>query len=197
MEQLRDASILVCGAGALGANLVESLARMGCDALAVIDFDRVEERNLSTQPYGRRDVGASKVRMLANDVYRAVGTDLEAIDDELAGDNVDELLSGYDWLVDCFDNSESRGLVTRWCRRTDTPGLHVGVADGYGECVWNGDYEVPSEARDDVCDYPLTRSLVLVMVGIACEILVDAIVEDRRRHASLTLGDLELHTLPN
>ena len=51
MTRLGEFSVTVCGAGALGANIVESLARMGFNRLRVIDRDRIEERNLSTQPY--------------------------------------------------------------------------------------------------------------------------------------------------
>lgn len=193
MEALRDASIIICGAGALGANLTESLARMGCASLTVIDFDRIEERNLSTQPYGRRDVGALKSRMLTDDLYRDLGLEVTSLEEELTERNVDELLDTEAWIVDCFDNSQSRRIVTEWSEHTQTPCLHVGIADGYGECVWNEDYEVPSEARDDICDYPLARSLVLMTVGMACEVLVDRIVHGRRRDVSMTLDDLEIH----
>src|SRR5947209_2622287 len=78
MARLSEFAVTVCGAGALGANIMESLARSGFGRLAVIDRDRVEERNLSTQPYHRSDVGAAKAKMLANSLYRAVGAAVEA-----------------------------------------------------------------------------------------------------------------------
>jgi tRNA A37 threonylcarbamoyladenosine dehydratase len=48
MAQLKDFPVSVCGAGALGANIIENLARSGAGSLVVIDRDRIEERNLST-----------------------------------------------------------------------------------------------------------------------------------------------------
>src|SRR5215210_4253538 len=78
MRRLRDLPVTVCGAGALGANIAESLVRTGFGRLKVIDRDRVEERNLSTQPYYRSDVGAFKAKILANMLYRAVGVMPEA-----------------------------------------------------------------------------------------------------------------------
>ena len=48
-----DRLITICGAGTLGGNLVETLARMGFSRLILIDKDKVEMRNLSTQPYSR------------------------------------------------------------------------------------------------------------------------------------------------
>ena len=58
MTKLREFPVTVCGAGALGAYITESLARSGFTKLRVIDRDRIEERNLSTQPYYRSDKGA-------------------------------------------------------------------------------------------------------------------------------------------
>ena len=44
MAQLKDFTVTVCGAGALGANITEDLARSGFGKLVVIDRDRIEER---------------------------------------------------------------------------------------------------------------------------------------------------------
>lgn len=78
MARIRELPVTVCGAGALGANITESLARSGFGRLRVIDRDRVEERNLSTQPYYRSDVGAQKAKLVANTLYRALGITVEA-----------------------------------------------------------------------------------------------------------------------
>src|SRR5947207_11344886 len=92
MRRLRDCKVTVCGAGAPGANIVESLARQGFAELRVIDRDRIEERNLSTQPYFLSDVGAFKVKILANSLYRALGVKVDARMDELTTTNAAKLL---------------------------------------------------------------------------------------------------------
>src|SRR5215472_8603069 len=89
----RDAHITICGAGALGGNVAETLARMGFAHLVVIDRDRVEMRNLSTQPYGMVEIGAPKARALANALYRAVRTHVEPMVVELDAENVRTLLA--------------------------------------------------------------------------------------------------------
>src|SRR5262245_64276913 len=89
-----DHQITICGAGALGANLAETLARMGLRRLRVIDRDRVEAHNLSTQPWVQQDIGGQKARVLANALYRAVGARVEAQATALTTDNVRRLLSG-------------------------------------------------------------------------------------------------------
>src|SRR5918998_6691734 len=87
MRRVREQPVTVCGAGALGANLVESLARTGFARLRVIDRDRVEERNLSTQPYYRSDVGAQKAKILSNSLYRALSVNVESRAEELTHRN--------------------------------------------------------------------------------------------------------------
>ncbi len=74
----------MCGAGALGANLAEGLARQRFARLTVIDRDQVEEgRNLSTQPYFRTDIGAFKAKILANTLYQALGLAVTAKPEEV------------------------------------------------------------------------------------------------------------------
>src|SRR5215469_17564407 len=79
--------ITICGAGTLGGNLAETLARMGFTRLRLIDKDRVEMRNLSVQPYSRAEIGAPKARALANMLYRAVQARLEPVVVELTTEN--------------------------------------------------------------------------------------------------------------
>ena len=93
MSLIKNFPVTVCGAGALGANITESLARSGFCHLKVIDRDRIEERNLSTQPYYRSDIGAFKAKILANNLYRALGVSIDAHSKELTPANADRLLA--------------------------------------------------------------------------------------------------------
>ena len=88
-----DRLVTICGAGALGANLAETLARMGLRHLRVIDHDRIEAHNLSTQPWVQQDVGGLKARVLANMLYRAIGARVEAQSTTLITNNAGALLS--------------------------------------------------------------------------------------------------------
>jgi molybdopterin/thiamine biosynthesis adenylyltransferase len=192
MRRLRDARVTVCGAGALGANIVESLARAGMKRLKVIDRDRVEERNLSTQPYQLDDVGAQKARALSYFVYRAVGVEVEPVAMELGERNVAKLLKDSDLVVDAFDNSVARATVYAHCREQGIPCLHAGLADGYAEVLWNDVYRVPTAAQDDICDYPLARNLVTLTVAVACESAIRGVLTGVRDSWTVTLGDLAI-----
>ncbi len=195
MAKLRDYSITICGAGALGANITENLARSGCERLQVIDGDRVEERNLSTQPYYLCDIGALKAKILANNLYRAIGTKIDAKTQKLTSTNVNQLLKQSQLLVDAFDNSSARQLLKDYACQSSIPCLHVGLYADYAEVIWNDAYRVPSNANDDVCDYPLARNLVMLTVAVACEAIVSFITNKQQRHFTITLKDLTVEPL--
>ncbi len=192
MARIGELSVCVCGAGALGANLSESLARQGFRHLRVIDRDRVEPENLCTQPWQRQDVGTPKARLLANLLFRAVGVEIDAKVKELGAGNAAKLIRGADLVVDCFDNSVARGLVGEAARANGQACLHVGLAADYAEVIWDEIYRVPSASQDDVCDYPLARNLVQLAVASACEVIIGFLRDEARRSYTLTLGDLAI-----
>ncbi|XGW00742.1 MAG: ThiF family adenylyltransferase (plasmid) [Leptolyngbya sp. BL-A-14] len=195
MAKLKELPVTICGAGALGANLAENLIRAGFGKLKVIDRDRIEERNLSTQPYYRSDVGAFKARILANNLYRAIGTKVEAETKALTATNVAQLIKGSGLIVDVFNNSTSRHVVKDYADRTRTPCLHAGLSADYAEVIWNEVYRVPSDVNDDVCDYPLARNLVMLTVAVACEAIVSFVAIGEQRHFTITLKDLSVQFL--
>lgn len=190
LRRIREELVTVCGAGALGANITESLARAGFQRLRVIDRDRVEERNLSTQPFYRSDIGAQKARILSHTIYRALGINVEARTEELTGRNARKLLEGL--VIDAFDNSASRQDVKTACEEAGLACLHAGLAGGYAEVIWNERYRVPSAAQDDICDYPLARNLVTLTIAVACEAIIEYFVSGARRSFTITLEDFAI-----
>src|SRR5262249_1866607 len=82
---LAKVRVTLCGAGALGSHLADNLVRQGFGPLRVIDRDRVEEHNVSTQLYGVSDAGAWKVEVLRNRLFRAANVEIEAVARELTG----------------------------------------------------------------------------------------------------------------
>ncbi|MDZ8078771.1 MAG: ThiF family adenylyltransferase [Nostoc sp. DcaGUA01] len=195
MAKLKNYPVTICGAGALGANIAENLARSGFEKLMVIDRDRIDERNLSTQPYYRSDVGAFKAKILANNLYRAIGTKVDAKTKELTSANVNQLLQASQLIIDVFDNSVARQIVKDYADKFSIPCLHTGLAADYAEVIWNDVYRVPSEVNDDVCDYPLARNLVILTVAVACEAIVSFIATAEQRNFTITLKDLTVQSL--
>lgn len=136
--------ITLCGAGALGANLAETLARMGLQRLRVIDQDRIEAHNLSTQPWQQQDIGAPKTRILANMLYRTAGTRIEAQHITLNEDNATLLLQGSAVVIDAFDNRPARAAVAAATAASGVPCLHIalGGRGDYGCGLWDDAYRI-------------------------------------------------------
>lgn len=196
LQRLEQVRLIVCGAGAVGSNLVDNLTRQGVRQLTVIDFDRVETHNIGTQSYSEADIGAFKVEALQAEVFRAVGVELAAVRQRLTERNVARLLNGADLVIDGFDNHAARALVTEHCRAADIPCLHVGLNADYAEVIWNEGYRVPQDvvgAGADVCDYPLARNLIQFAVAIASEAVIRFIITGEWVNYSFTLGDLQIN----
>lgn len=187
--------VAVCGAGALGSHLADNLARQGVARLRVIDHDRVEEHNVSTQLYGQSEVGVWKVEALRNRLFRAVGVEIDPVRKELTAQNAGPLLKDHDLVLDAFDNSASRAAVQQQCRAQEIPCLHVGLYADYGEVVWDERYRVPSGVGGDVCDYPLARNLVVLTVAVASETVLRFALDGARVDSSITLADFAVRTL--
>ena len=179
----------------MGANLAENLVRAGFGKLKLIDRDRIEERNLSTQPYYRSDVGAFKAKLLANNLYREIETKVESETKELTVVNAAQLLKESRLIVDVFNNSAACQAVKDYADHTETTCFHAGLSEDYAEVIWNDVYRVPSDVNDGICDYPLARNLVMLTVSVACEAIVSFVATGEQRHFTITLKDLSIQSL--
>jgi molybdopterin/thiamine biosynthesis adenylyltransferase len=195
VQRLGSVPITLCGAGALGSLLADNLARQGFRLAKVIDRDRIEEHNVGTQLYGESEIGAWKVEVLRNRLFRAVGVEIEGVVKELTGRNAASLLKGSGLVIDTFDNSASRQLVQDHCRSIPLHCLHVGLFADYAEVVWDENYRVPRDVEGDVCEYPLARNLVLLAVAVASESLCRFILDGSQEAWSITLRDLAIRPL--
>lgn len=195
MGRFEAERITVCGAGALGANLCENLARQGFKMIRVIDRDKVEQHNLSTQPYGERDVGTPKVRALHNRIFRDLKVEIGTRALDLSAGNVEVLLWTRNALVvDCFDNHASRLLVASFCQENSVDCVHLGMSgDGYSEVIWNERYRVPEDANGgNICDYPLARNLVMITVAVATEQIIKFVSDGVKENSTFTLRDFNI-----
>lgn len=189
VAKLAEPLVTICGAGALGSHLADNLARQGFRKLRVIDRDRVEEHNVSTQLYGAADVGAWKVEVLRNRLFRTTEIEIDAVTKELSERTARSLLKKSDIVVDTFDNAASRCLVQEQCRDAKLECLHVGLYADYCEAIWDEHYRVPNDVEGDVCEYPLARNLVLFAVALSSELLVRYVLKGKKQGYSGTLAD--------
>lgn len=197
-KKMRTAKICVCGAGALGSNLVNNLTRQGFEKVSVIDMDRVEKHNIATQAYSMRDVGQKKAKALKGLVFNNTGRVITAVDKELRKNNADKLLRGHDVVVDVFDNWKSRSIVKETSADLLTPVIHAGMSDdGFAEVKWGNYYNIPTKQveQEDVCDYPLAANLVHMTVAVLEEAIVQYVADEKFLNREITLKDLKIHSI--
>jgi adenylyltransferase/sulfurtransferase len=112
-KRLKNAKVLVVGAGGLGSPALLYLAAAGVGTLGIVDFDTVDESNLQRQIiHGVADVGKSKAES-ARDSIAQVNPYVNVIlhQERLDSSNVMEIFEPYDLIVDGTDNFATRYLV--------------------------------------------------------------------------------------
>lgn len=128
-KRLLDGSVVVVGAGGLGSPVVQYLAAAGVGRLAIVDDDVVERSNLQRQiVHGDDDVGRPKVESAADYVARLnPDVDVETRETRVTSDTVDDLLAGYDVVVDASDNFATRYLINDYCVFEGVPLSHGAI----------------------------------------------------------------------
>lgn len=128
-KALLDAEVLVLGAGGLGAPIIQYLAAAGVGTIGIADDDEVELSNLQRQViHGNDDVGRKKVDSAA-DFVAQLNPDIDVRKHEMrvTADNIEELISGYDFVVDGTDNFATRYLVNDACTLAGVPFSHGSI----------------------------------------------------------------------
>jgi molybdopterin/thiamine biosynthesis adenylyltransferase len=130
--------VVFCGVGALGSTGVV-LCRNLPVQMALVDFDRVESKNLLAQAYVKQSLGKNKAEALKLQLFNFWGVKAEAFGVRLTGENADALLAGAGLVVDAFDNAASRAALSTWARAQGTPLVHAAVSgDGtFGIVRWD------------------------------------------------------------
>ena len=116
-NRLKDAKVLVVGAGGLGAPLLYYLAAAGVGTIGIIDHDRVSLSNLQRQIiHQTARVGMPKTAS-ARETIQGLNPHVHVIehDHRITVDNALEIISGYDLVADGCDNFPTRFLVSDAC----------------------------------------------------------------------------------
>ena len=130
-ERIAAAKILVVGAGALGNEVLKNLALLGLGHVYLIDFDEIQESNLSRSVLFRAShAGQSKATVAARmatelnpdcQIYPQLGNVLTDVGLGLVRD--------IDLVICCVDNREARLWINRMCWKTGTPWIDGGIQE--------------------------------------------------------------------
>lgn len=133
--------IVFCGVGALGSTAAMLCRSLGAE-LVFIDFDRVETKNLAAQAFVKQSLGKNKAEALKLQLQNFYGVKCEAFGVRIESTNVEVLCQSADLLVDCFDNAQSRKLLSEYARRAQKKLVHAALAaDGsFGLVRWDENF---------------------------------------------------------
>lgn len=134
-EKLRNARILIAGAGGLGSAIATYLAAAGVGYIRIVDEDTVEDSNLNRQIlYREQDIGTSKV-IVAERTIHAISRDtqVDAICRHIDKTTVCELVQGMDLILDGMDNFPGRYVLNKAGQDEKIPFIHGAVHGFYGQ----------------------------------------------------------------
>lgn len=128
-QKLLDAKVLLLGAGGLGSPAAIYLAAAGVGTIGIVDMDVVDESNLQRQILHNMDrVGERKVDS-AKKTLAAMNHDINIVtyDARLGADNIEQIIGGYDVIVDGADNFPSRYLLNDASVKAGIPVVHGSI----------------------------------------------------------------------
>lgn len=138
-QRLRAARVLLCGCGALGTVLADTLVRAGVGLLRIVDRDFVDLSNLQRQVlFDEDDVAGHlpKAIVAANKLARVNSqVTLEPHVADVDWRNVSEFARDVDLILDGTDNFETRFLINDVSLETSIPWVYAGVVGSHGQTM--------------------------------------------------------------
>jgi threonine dehydrogenase-like Zn-dependent dehydrogenase len=182
--------IIFCGVGAIGSTAAV-LCRNLEATLAFVDFDRVESKNLLAQAYVKPSVGKNKAEALKLQFLNLHGVKAASFGVRLTRENVEALCGGADLLIDCFDNRESRQVLSDYARKAGKALVHGALAgDGsFGLVRWDERFipDAEDQAGQATCEGGLHLPLIGLLGASLARIIQDFVKHGVRRDVMVNL----------
>ena len=112
-KKIKNAKVLIVGAGGLGCSAVECLSRAGVGTIGIVDNDLVNLSNIHRQSmYDITDIKKSKVKCIKNKLKKInPNTLINSYNFRLDNTNFEKLINQYDFIVDGSDNFKTKFLI--------------------------------------------------------------------------------------
>ncbi len=140
-KKLKRSRVLVAGAGGLGSPVIYYLAAAGIGEITVCDFDTVSISNLNRQIlHSQKKIGMLKVES-ASERIKEFNPDIKisSLNVQIL-DSSSIMEDGFDCVVDCLDNNQSRLALNEYCFKRKIPLVH-GAISGFSGRVTFIDYK--------------------------------------------------------
>jgi len=133
--KLKNAKVLVVGAGGLGCPVLLYLSAAGVGKIGILDADVVDITNLQRQVlYKIEDIGSPKASTAALHLAKMNDTiEYEAVKQNLRPENAETFIKNYDIIVDCTDNFTARYLINDYCIKLNKPFVYGAIHQFEGQ----------------------------------------------------------------
>jgi hypothetical protein len=186
--------VVFCGVGALGSTAATFCRSLGVE-LRLVDFDRVESKNLSAQAYVKQSLGKNKAEALKLQLWNLWSVKAEAMNVKVVAENVAEVCAGGDLIVDCFDNRAGREVLSAHARAKSLPLLHAALSgDGkFGLVRWDERFVADGEdhAGQATCEGGEHLPFIGLLASALARAIQDFVRDGKRRDAVLSLTQLQ------
>ena len=129
-EKIKNTSVLVIGVGAGGNELLKNLILMGFGCFTIVDFDYIEDSNLSrTNLFRKEDIGKSKALVAAerlSELSLHEKPNIQGIHGNIIFDIGPGIFTRHDIIVCCVDTMKARAYINDWCVRLKKPFFEMG-----------------------------------------------------------------------
>ncbi len=151
-QKILNSKVLVAGAGGLGSTVIANLASAGIGNIGIIDNDVVELSNLNRQfVHKLKNIGISKVDSAKNWIFEYnPEINVQTYKIRLDENNSDEVISAYDFIIDCFDSYKSKFILNKTCVKNKKPLIHGGITEFSGQVITI----IPGESACLNCIFP-------------------------------------------
>ncbi|MDR2511731.1 MAG: ThiF family adenylyltransferase [Bacteroidales bacterium] len=128
-DKIKNTKILVIGAGAGGNEVLKNLALMGFGNFTIVDFDPIEDSNLSrTTLFSKGDIGKSKAEIAAKALQQISlheSPKIQGINAKIQ-DVGKQIFLDNDLVICCVDTMDARAYINDWCVRLKKPLFEMG-----------------------------------------------------------------------
>ena len=133
--KLKNAKVLVVGAGGLGCPVLLYLSAAGVGKIGILDADSVDMTNLQRQVlYKIEDIGSPKATTAASHLAKMNDSiEYEAFKQNLKSENAETFIKNYDIIVDCTDNFTARYLINDYCVKLNKPFVYGAIHQFEGQ----------------------------------------------------------------
>ena len=132
--KLKNARVLIVGAGGLGAPVALYLCAAGVGTIGLADNDTVALSNLQRQILYSTDIIGESKTLHAKKLLKNLNpnVNIQLVNDRITMQNAMDIIDNYDIIVDATDNFRSRYLISSYCQKLDKPMIHGAIEEFSG-----------------------------------------------------------------